>query len=438
MVTSKRAAEFAAILLLCALPSLAQKKASPSAPKKVPAQAVRFQGAPQYSQEELLAATGMKPGVRPSPNDVKARAKLLIDTGLFATVKYTNDSKGLIFTLTPAPQLYPVYLDNLPIQPGKQLDDKLHDRFPLYHGQAPARGSTLDGICQALEEMLAAQGVNATVKADLTSGLGPQKITAMDFKVTSQAVKIGPIQLAGVSAAMQARANGLAGGETGNDYDSQNTAAGLQRAFEDLYQDQGYAAVQVTVTQTAPFDLSDQSIGVPFSVAITEGGVYNLGTITYPVDALVPRAEVEKVLAKYPANSGRPVNLFLLAVRDAYHAHGYLDCSIVPHPSYNETTHIVNYSFDIAQGELYQMAAVEFDGAPDAMAVKLKSAWKLPPGSAFDESYVSGFAAAAQKKDKPLTKWMQTVIMTYDIKADPATHQVSCIFHFAKAAQGGR
>jgi outer membrane protein assembly factor BamA len=438
MVRSKRAAEFAAILLLSALPSLAQKKASPSAPKKVPNQAVRFQGAPQYSQEELLAAAGMKPGVRPSTNDVKARAKQLIDTGLFAVVKYSNDSKGLIFTLTPAPQLYTVYLDNLPIQPGKQLDDELHERFPLYHGQVPAHGSTLDGICQALHEMLAAEGVNATVKADLTSGLGPQKITAMDFKVTSQAVKIGPIQIAGVSAAMQARANGLAGGQTGNDYDAQNTAAGLQRAFEDLYQDQGYAAIQVTVTQTRPFVISDQAIGVPFSVAITEGGVYKLGTVEYPADALVPRAEVEKILSKYPAGSGSPVNLFLLAVRDAYHARGYLDCSIVPHPSYNETTHIVNYRVDIAQGELYQMAAVQFDGAPEAMAVKLKNAWKLAPGSAFDESYVSGFAAAAQKKDKPLTKWMQTVIMTYDIKPDPATHEVNCIFHFAKAAQSGR
>ena len=33
-----------------------------------------------------------------------------------------------------------------------------------------------------------------------------------------------------------------------------------------------------------------------------------------------------------------------------------------------------------------------------------------------------------------MTKWMQTVITTYDVKADPATHEVNCIFHFAKAA----
>jgi outer membrane protein assembly factor BamA len=438
MGKSKRAAGIAAILLLCAIPSLTQKKASPATKKKTSNQTIRFQGAPQYSQEELLAAGGLKPGDRLKPSDVKTRAKQLLDTGVFTTVKFSNESKGLIFTLTPVAQLYPIYLENLPIQTGKQLDDKLHERFPLYHGQMPAHGSIVDGICRVLEEMLTAQGIKATVNADLTSGLGPQKITAMNFKVTSQAIRIGPIHLAGVSAVMQARANLLADGQTGNDYDTQNTAAGLQRAFEDIYQDQGYAAVKVMVTQAAPFVISDQSVGIPFSVTITEGGVYKLGSIGYPADMLVSRPEVEKILSKYPANSGRPVNLFLLAVRDAYHARGYLDCSIVPHPSYDESTHIVNYEIDIAQGELYQMGAVQFDGAPDAMAVKLKSAWKLAPGSAFDESYASGFAAAAQKKDKPLSKWMRTMTMTYDIKPDPGTHQVNCIFHFTKATQSGR
>jgi len=434
----KRATQIAAILLLCILPSLAQKKSSPNVQKKASAQTIHFQGALQYSQEELLAAGGMKAGQRLTAIEAKAHEKELIDTGMFATVKYANDGKGAIFTLTPVTELYPIYLDNLPLTPGKALDDKLHERFPLYHGQVPVHGSIVDGICRAFEEMLAAQGIKATVKAVLTSGLGPQKITAMDFAVASMAVRIGPIQLTGVSPAMQARANGLASGQTGNDYDTQNTAAGLQHAFEDLYQDQGYAAVQVAVTQTAPFVISDQAVGVPFSVAITEGGVYKLGTISYSDNALVSRAEVEKVLSKYPANSGRPVNLFLLAVRDAYHARGYLDCSIVSHPSYNESTHIVNYTIEIAQGEVYKMAAVEFDGAPDAMAAKLKGFWKLAPGVAFDEGYVAGFAAAAQKKDKALSKWMQTVITTYDVKADPATHQVNCIFHFAKAAQGGR
>ncbi len=430
---NKPAVLIAASLLLCSLPSHAQKKVPP-AQRKAQAPSIRFQGAPEYTQEELLAAAGIKPNTRLSTSEVKARAKQLNDTGFFAEVSFRNDSKGLLFTLKPSTQLFPIHLDNLPLKPGKELDLKLYARFPLYHGLLPANGSVLEGIRQAFEEMLAGQGIRATVKADLTSGLGPQKITAINFTVTSPAVRIGQIQLSGVSAAMQARADGLVDGQTGNAFDTENSAIGLQHAFENLYQDQGYAAVQVDVREIWRPIVSDQAVDIPFQVAIREGGVYKLGVISYPPDALVPRAEVQRVQSKYPAGSGRPLDLFLLAVRDAYHARGYLDCAINSQPSFNEATHIVNYSVDVAPGPLYRMAAVEFDSAPDAMAARLTRLWKMAPGDAFDESYVSGFAAFAQKKDKSLSKWMPTVITTFDVKADPATHQVKVVFHFAKAA----
>jgi len=425
----KKTAVLIAALLLCALPSPAQKKAPPKA--------IRFQGAPQYTQEELLAAAGLKPGARLSLSDVKAHAKQLNDTGLFAVVRFGSDSKGLLFTLTPTSQLFPIHLDNLPLKPGKELDGKLHERFPLYHGLVPADGSMLDGICKAFEEMLASQGAKATVKAALTSGLGQQKITAMNFTITSPALRIGPIRLSGVSAAMQAKANGLVAGQSGNGFDTENSAAGLKRAFEDLYQDEGYAAVQVDAAQIEPPIISDASIDIPFAVTIREGGVYKLGSISYPADALVPRAEVEKIQSRYQVGSGRPLDLFLLAVRDGYHTRGYLDCSIIPHPSFNEATHIVNYSVEIDPGPVYKLGTVQFDGATDAIVAKLAHLWKMAPGNVFDESYVSSFAARAQKQDRTLSKWMQSVITTYDVKADPAAHQVNCIFHFAKAAQGG-
>jgi outer membrane protein insertion porin family len=419
-----------ALLLLCSLPLLAQKKVSPTA--------IRFQGAPQYTQQELLAAAGFKPDARVNPREVKAHARQLNDTGLFAAIKFTSDSKGLLFTLTPTGQLFPMHLDNLPLTPGKELDAKLHERFPLYRGLLPASGSMLEGIRQTLEEMLAAKGVKATVKATVTSGLGPQKLTAMNFAVVSPAVHIGLIQLAGVSSAMEGKASLLANGQTGNGFDTENTAIGLRHAFEDLYQDQGYAAVQVDVAQVDPHVASDQSIEIPYTVTIKEGGVYKLGTINFPASALVARADVEKIVAKYAAGSGRPLDLFLQAVRDAYHARGYLDCTVVSHASFSEVTHIVNYGVEIAPGSQYRLASVKFDGAPDAMAAKLKLAWKMSPGDVFDESYVSNFAALAQRKDKAMTKWLLTVITTFDVKADAASHEVNCIFHFAKAAQSPR
>jgi outer membrane protein assembly factor BamA len=427
-MTKQSGAIAAALLLLCSLPLTAQKKAAPKA--------IRFQGAPQYTQQELLSAAGLKPDTRLSLSEVKAHGKLLGDTGLFKEVKFTSDSKTLLFTLTPSSQLFPMHLENVPLAPGKELDDKLHDRFPLYRGQLPAGGSMVDGICHAFEEMLAAKGAKVTVKAALTSGIGPQKLTAMNFSIVSPAaVHIGAIQFVGVSPTMQAKASLLAGGQTGNSFDTENSAKGLHRIFEDLYEDQGYAAVQVDVAQADQLIVADQAVDVPYTVTIKEGGIYKLGTIDYPANSIVPRADVEKLLSKNPAGAGRPLDLFILAVCDAHHVHGYLDCSVVSHPSFNETTHIVNYALDITPGTQYRLASVKFDGAPDPMAAKLKAAWKMSPGDTFDEGYVSSFAAMAQKKDKALARWMQSVLTSYDVKADPAAHEVNCIFHFAKAVQ---
>jgi outer membrane protein insertion porin family len=438
---NKPAALLAAFLLCCLLLP-AQKRSPPSARKTAPARTIRFQGAPQYTQEELLAASGLKPDARLTTSEVKAHAKQLNDTGLFTVIKFGSDSKGLLFTLTPSSQLFPIHLDNLPLKsgerPGKELDDELHARFPLYHGLVPANGSILEGICRMFEEMLAAEGAKAKVNAAVTSGVGPQKITAMNFTITSPTVRIGPIQLTGVSAAMQAKVDSVVSSQSGNAFDTENSAPGLQRAFEDLYQDQGYAAVQAEVNRAEPLLVSDQSIQVPYSVAIKEGGVYKLGSIGYPADALVPRAEVDKAVKKTGAGAGRPLDLFVLAVRDSYHARGHLDCSVTPHASFNEATHIVNYTIEIVPGAEYRMGSVQFDGAPDAVQAKLRNAWRMTPGATFDESYVSTFAARAQKQDKALAKWMQMEITTFDVKADPETHQVSCVFHFVKAAGSGR
>ena len=348
---TKKSGTFAiALLLLCSLPLLAQKK--------VPPKAIRFQGAPQYTQQELLAAAGYQPDARPNLREVKAHARQLSETGLFEEVKTASDSKALLFTLTPSTHLFPMHLDNLPLTPGKDLDARLHERSPLYHGLLPASGAMLDAICRTFEEMLAAKSIRASVKAALTSDLGPQKLTAINFTVVAPPVHIGRIQLAGISPAMQAKANLLASGQTGNDFDTENTAIGLHHAFEDLYQDLGYAAVQVDVAQTDPPILSAQSVDIPYAVTIKEGGIFKLGTIDFPPSPLVARAEVEKILSKYPAGSGRPLDLFRLAVRDAFHAHGYLDCSIVSHPAFNEATHIVNYSLETAPGPQYYTKTV--------------------------------------------------------------------------------
>src|SRR5208337_4971996 len=133
---------------------------------------IQFKGDPEYSDQELLAAAGLKKGAVLTSAEMNEHSKRLMDTGVFDTLTFKFDGQDLVFILVPSSTLYPIRLENLPLTPGKDLDAVLHDRFPLYHGKVPAEGGLLDNVRAALEEMLAAQGIKASVKATPSGSLG--------------------------------------------------------------------------------------------------------------------------------------------------------------------------------------------------------------------------------------------------------------------------
>jgi len=135
----------AVVLLAASLPLAAQK----FLPKTI-----QFKGAPEYSDQELLAAAGLKMGTVLEFAEMKGHSQKLLDTGLFENVGFKFDGVDLVYTLTMHTELYPVRLENLPLAPGKELDAALHDRFPLYHGKVPAEGGLAEEVRKAFEEIL--------------------------------------------------------------------------------------------------------------------------------------------------------------------------------------------------------------------------------------------------------------------------------------------
>ena len=428
----KQAALHCRVLLLCALPSLAQKKAPPK-------------GDP-LSRRAPIHARGVARGRRPQAGRAPHRRRG--ESSRQAAQRYRPLRGGqvqqrqqgaalLVDALQPA-------LPHAPRQSAAQAGQGTRRQASRSASRSitaslPASGSMLEGIRQTFEEMLAAQGIKATVKAALTSGLGPQKITAINFTITSPAVRIGPIQLAGVSAAMQAKVNTPCRRPDRKRIryrEHRNRSSARLRGSLPGPGLCGRASRCDAKSSLPSFPINPSTI--PFAVAIKEGGVYKLGSINYPADALVPRAEVEKVLSKYQAGSGRPLDLFLLAVRDAYHARGYLDCSVVSHPSFNEATHIVNYSArdrsrpDLSDGYSSVRRRSRCHGRPAHAS--------LEDGArpAFRRKLRLNLRGARAKAGPHSGEMDANRHHHLRRKARPGHAQVNCIFHFAKAAQGGR
>jgi outer membrane protein assembly factor BamA len=394
---------------------------------------IQFKGDSEYSDQELLTAAGLKKGVVLTSAEMSDHSKQLMDSGVFDSLTFKFDGQDLIFYLVPSSTLYPMHLVNLPLSTGKDLDSALHDRFPLYHGKVPADGTLLSDVSGALEEMLAAEGVKATVTAMPGGALGSTKATVMNFNITAPAVRVGSIHVDGVSPGMEAKVKLLTDQTVGSSYDTGNAEANVERAFVSFYADEGYAAVKVHAAQLAAMNSSGDAIDVPFTVTVEEGKVYRLGAIHLPQDSLISQVEIDKVAATTGGTAkGATVRTIWALISSSYKNKGHLDCAITPHPELDETTGTVSYTVGINPGPVYHLAFVKFDNVSDELRSRLMRNWQMLPGDAFDESYISRFIVTAEKDDPALQNTLARAKVTYNILADRETHDVNCVIHFAK------
>jgi outer membrane protein assembly factor BamA len=419
------ASVFVAFVSASALPAPAQK----FLPKSI-----QFQGAPEYSTEELMAAAGLKKGVVLSYADMNAVSKRLVDTGVFATLAFKFDGQDLIFTITPSTDLVPIRLDNLPLEPGPALDARIHEQIPLFHGKVPIDGGLTEDVRVALEKILAAEGVEAHVTRTNGADLATQKVNLVIFSITGQAVQVKVNRIEGVSVQNQGKVSALVAHAANDTFDTMHSANNIETLVEQYYHDLGYAAVKVHVARDGKPAMSAGAIVVPFSVHVEEGKIYAVKSIQLPGDALVTQDEADKTLAS--ASPGTPQGVRVRSVWEListrYKSKGYLDCKVTPHASLDDASHTVSYTVDIDPGPVYHLGFVKFDNVSDAMRTLLIHNWEMLPGDPFDESYVANFIVKAQAQDPVLRRSLAGVKASFDATSDPHTHIVNVVIRLEK------
>jgi outer membrane protein assembly factor BamA len=405
----------------------------PIAAQKFQPKTIQFKGDPEYSDQELLTAAGLKRGGVFTSAEMNDHSKLLMDSGVFDNLTYKFDGVDLIYTLIPSSTLYPIRLENLPIAAGPELDAKLHALFPLYHDKVPSEGTLLDGVRSTLEQMLAAQGINATITTAPFGQAGTRNVSAMNFSVASPQIRIGTLQLQGVSPALIARVKAIADKQTGTPFDTANSAVNLEHAFTSFYADDGYAAIKVHAVRSGDPVVTANAVDIPYSIAIEEGHLYKLGVIHLPPDSLVSSAEIDKMTSPAAGTLKGPAvrNIWGL-ISGRYRSKGYLDAAVSPHPDLDEAAGVVNYTVEIHPGPVYHLALLKFDNVSEDLRKLLMRNWQMFPGDPFDEGYVASFIYKAQNADPVLMRTLAGVKVSYDVRADPTTHDVNLIIRLER------
>lgn len=391
---------------------------------------IAFQGDARYSQARLVAASGLHPGSPITPQEMQAVTQRLIDTGLFATVRWSFDGAVLRFALAPAEaKLEPVQYLNFPWWSADELNQAVAARIPLFDGRIVPESGLQQQVVDALTALLAAKGVQAKVEAAPGKDLSGQD-SGVGFEITSPKVTVGDVTLSGADPQRTADLPKVQKAASGQPWNSA-TQQQIQQALNAVYHRQGFLDETISSFAHGEPQASGDSILVPLQVSVVEGAQYRFAGITLTGDSLVSSAEFQKSAPLHPGDLANEdlLRAMLLSVAHPYRSQGYLDAKISATPSFDRTQHTVAYTVSIAPGPVYHFHKLTLVNLDDTRTAAVLQRWKLQPGDAFDAYYAPQFLVS-NKSLHELDGWSAA----WKQLDNTVTHSVDLVLTFT---QGG-
>ena len=364
-----------------------------AAAQKFQPKTIQFKGAPEYSDEELLAGAGLKKGAVLAFDDMKGHSQKLMDSGVFETLAFKFDGVDLVYTLVPHTELYAVRLENLPLKPGKELDAALHERFPLYHGKVPAEGGLTEQVRQALEEMLAAKGIKANVLAAPYNGPMSREVTAISYSITTPPVRVGEISIDAVSAPLDPKAMEILAKLTGLIYDVAGSPAQIETYLGNYYHDKGYLEASIHANQLGAPVIAPEAIQVPFLISVSPGTLYKLEEIQLASGVLVTQAEIDRHshIHRGDIADGQHLVENWQFIHSQYLNKGYMKAAVHPTASYDRARGTVSFNVSVETGPVYTMGKLTIQNSADDLRAAMLAAWKMPEGAVFNASAIQAY-----------------------------------------------
>lgn len=367
-----------------------------------PLAAIRVSESTRFSSEQVAAASGLQIGRPVTRDDFQAAADRLAQLGAFSNVQYRFSSRenGVVleFQLTDSPTV-PAAFDNFPWFTDAEITDALRKDVPLFDGSVPEQGSLLDAIDRSLEKLLETRGVHASVEHGLFNSPGSgQKV--QQFRITGAALKVGEVQfndaLAKNDRGLKERLADLVGRPFSREAIElfefeQVRPVYLAHSFLRMKFDNPQARFSGNPNAPLP-DSVLVIINVIPGRAYTWNGVQWSGYSalhSFELDDLVQKAG----LKKGESADGMKILALWNHVNEEYNSRGYLDVKVEPVPQFDDSTGRASYTVHISEGSQYRMGNLVLTGLSVEGERRIRQAWRIAPGTAFDSSFYEEFVA---------------------------------------------
>ena len=386
------------------LSSFALPARIPPAPQSSPLVSVEVIGSSRYRSEQIVPVTGLRVGASVSRDDLQAAADRLAKLGFFASVQYRFAGAGpgvkVTYEVADAPEI-PVAFDNISWLTDEELTSQLKTSLPLFDGYAPEHGALLDDISSAIQKMLEARNVHARVSHSISYiGAASQKVQM--FSVAGADLVVGAVEfpdvLAKTDRGLQERVLDL----LGQPYSRAGIEVFELEQVRPIYLAHGFLQVKFgsPAVSFAGDPKAPSGNKVTVTVPIEPGRAYTWNGVTWKGNYSIPSDGLDQLLKLQTGDvaDGMKIQAGVEAVRGLYAERGYLDAKIDPLPQFEETSKRVAYAVTVDEGPQYHMGKLVLTGLSLDGEKRIRAAWKLAPGDAFDKNVYDQFVDTGIKQ----------------------------------------
>lgn len=385
---------------MCAslLPAQTARKPVPKAlpPSAFKLISVTVTGAKRYTQEQIIAASGLQLGQTVSDDDFKKASRQLGETGAFSDVtysfKFAGEGTKLDLQVTESTQFVPARFDNFVWLPDEELLKQLRQRVPLFDGQLPVTGTLPDEISELLQALAIEHNVQGRVDY-LRFGAQDGPIEAFVFTITGPAIRIREVKFAGAAPAELPALQAAAQKIEGQEYFRSALTVQAAKDLLPVYLQRGYLKAAFADPQPAIVHQDPQEISVDVTFPVTPGLQYKVTGIEFADAKAFPQEKLRELIHQQIGQPADAVQLEqdLDAISKLYGTRGYMKASGQPAPEMDDSQATVKYVLRIHEGDVFKMGDLDIRGFDARTTVRLVEAWKLQHGDVYDSSYYQRF-----------------------------------------------
>jgi outer membrane protein assembly factor BamA len=387
------------LLLVASLALSFAAVANAQSNSKLTLTAVNVTGLAQYSQEQVVRASGLQINAPTTLADLQSAVDHLAKSGAFESVNYRYATHGSILTadiaVVETKNVLPCLYDNFVWFTSAELDQAVKGRVAFYAaGKLPVTGDSANQARAALQDLLHSKGLPGEVSYMPYGPMGGA-VSALLFRIDGASIPIKSVTFAGEEKVSAQQLADAAKGLIGQNYSALDVEGYARTGLLPLYRQRGYlratfAPVKVVLLEPGS---KGPAYNVGVTLSVTEGDQYSLSSINWSGNQAISTTELAKVFgmsSREVANTEK-IDVGVHNALRVYNSNGYINARVLPTADLDDAQKLAAYSLLVKEGSQYHMGSVTFEGVSEHVADILSKQWKLKPGDIYDSNYVFDF-----------------------------------------------